>query len=76
MRDRGTEAALDRRMANRSCEVCGKDYEWAFQVVTAAGRTRTFDTFECAIEGWRPMAFFCSAHRARPRAASEHRDHP
>ena len=41
-------------MANRRCEVCGNDYERAFQVVTAAGRTRTFDGFECAIQALAP----------------------
>jgi hypothetical protein len=46
-------------MANRRCEVCGKDYEWVFQVVTAGGRTRTFDTFECAIEALAPTCDHC-----------------
>lgn len=31
------------------CEVCGNDYEHAFQVTTAKGNTHTFDSFECAI---------------------------
>ena len=31
-----------------TCEVCGNDYDKAFQV-TVAGATHTFDSFECAI---------------------------
>ena len=30
------------------CEVCGNDYDKAFQV-TKGGETHTFDSFECAI---------------------------
>jgi hypothetical protein len=30
------------------CEVCGNDYDKAFSV-TQAGKTMTFDSFECAI---------------------------
>ncbi len=34
------------------CEVCGNDYEMSFEVI-AAGARHTFDSFECAIHGWR-----------------------
>jgi hypothetical protein len=34
------------------CDVCGNDYERAF-TVTMAGRTPTFDSFECAIHARR-----------------------
>ena len=35
-----------------TCEQCGNDYDKAFQV-TMAGRTMTFDSFECAIQAHR-----------------------
>jgi hypothetical protein len=31
------------------CEVCGNDYDNAFEVTTAKGQSHTFDSFECAI---------------------------
>jgi hypothetical protein len=37
-----------RRGALATCEVCGNDYDKAFQV-TVAGATHAFDSFECAI---------------------------
>jgi hypothetical protein len=40
------------------CEVCGNDYEMAFQVVTA-GVTHTFDSFECAIHELAPVCDHC-----------------
>lgn len=69
------------------CEVCGNDYEQAFQVV-AGGRTHTFDSFECAIHRLAPTcahcacrvighgiqagaATFCCAHCAREHGAAE-----
>jgi hypothetical protein len=61
------------------CEVCGNDYDKAFQV-TSGGKTMTFDSFECAIMLWRPRralrgrdnwvhveapaAIYCCAHCA------------
>lgn len=41
-----------------ACEVCGNDYDKAFQV-TAGGRTRTFDCFECAIHAMAPTCAQC-----------------
>ena len=41
------------------CEVCGNDYDMAFQVV-AAGVTHTFDAFECAIQKLAPICEHCS----------------
>lgn len=72
------------------CEVCGNDYDKAFEVTTA-GRTHTFDSFECAIHALAPIcehcsckiighgieangAFFCCAHCAGASGASEVRD--
>jgi hypothetical protein len=40
------------------CEVCGNDYDKAFQV-TKAGETHTFDAFECAIEALAPRCDHC-----------------
>jgi hypothetical protein len=64
------------------CDVCGNDYDKAFQVIQA-GRTMTFDSFECAIHAMAPMcarcgckivghgleaggAMYCCAHCAGP----------
>jgi hypothetical protein len=63
------------------CEVCGNDYDKAFEVV-AAGNRHVFDSFECAIHAVAPICehcgcrvvghgvevdghFFCCAHCAR-----------
>ena len=35
------------------CDVCGNDYDKAFQVMRA-GKTMTFDSFECAIQAMAP----------------------
>jgi len=40
------------------CEVCGNDYDKAFQVVMA-GKSRTFDSFECAIHALAPTCSHC-----------------
>jgi len=40
------------------CDVCGNEYERAFQVVTG-GRTHTFDSFECAIHKLAPACAHC-----------------
>ena len=37
------------------CDTCGNDYDKAFQV-TKAGKTMTFDSFECAIAAMAPGA--------------------
>jgi hypothetical protein len=41
------------------CDVCGNDYDKAFQVVSAEGRTFTFDSFECAIHAVAPTCEHC-----------------
>lgn len=41
-----------------TCDVCGNDYPRAFQVV-AAGKTYTFDSFECAIHRLAPPCEHC-----------------
>lgn len=40
------------------CETCGNDYDKAFQVVKA-GKTMTFDSFECAIAAMAPKCAHC-----------------
>ena len=40
------------------CELCGNDYDKAFQV-TLAGKTHTFDSFECAIHVLAPTCAHC-----------------
>lgn len=62
------------------CEVCGNEYDKAFEVRTAAGE-HVFDSFECAIHALAPEcdncgvkiaghglesngSFFCCAHCA------------
>jgi len=40
------------------CDTCGNDYDKAFQV-TKAGKTMTFDSFECAIAALAPHCAHC-----------------
>ena len=40
------------------CDVCGNDYDKTFQVIQA-GRTLTFDSFECAIHAMAPTCAHC-----------------
>jgi hypothetical protein len=40
------------------CEVCGNDYDKAFEV-RAHGSTHTFDSFECAIQKLAPTCAHC-----------------
>lgn len=40
------------------CDVCGNDYDKAF-TVSAGGRTKTFDSFECAIHAMAPKCEHC-----------------
>lgn len=72
------------------CDVCGNDYDKAFQVVQG-DRTMIFDSFECAIHALAPTcshcdcriighgveekgAIFCCAHCAHENGATELRD--
>jgi len=41
-----------------TCDVCGNDYDKAFKV-TLNGRTKTFDSFECAIHAMAPVCEHC-----------------
>lgn len=40
------------------CEVCGNDYDGAFEVVMK-GKHHTFDSFECAIHALAPRCASC-----------------
>jgi hypothetical protein len=46
------------RMAMARCFVCGNDYDKAF-TITAAGKSHTFDSFECAIHALAPTCAHC-----------------
>ena len=69
------------------CEVCGNDYDKAFEVV-AFGNRHVFDSFECAIHRMAPVCehcgvkvvghgtevggqFFCCAHCARRASGTD-----
>jgi hypothetical protein len=41
------------------CEVCGNEYDKAFQIVGVKG-THTFDSFECAIQALAPVCAHCN----------------
>ena len=41
-----------------TCEVCGNDYDKAFEV-THGGSSHTFDSFECAIHALAPSCEHC-----------------
>ena len=72
------------------CEVCGNEYDKAFEVVMA-GRSHVFDSFECAIHALAPTcahcgctiighgveaegSFYCCAHCAEAHGVTEVRD--
>jgi hypothetical protein len=40
------------------CEVCGNDYDKAFQVIVE-DRRHVFDSFECAIHALAPLCAHC-----------------
>ena len=41
------------------CELCGNDYDKAFQVTLPGESARTFDSFECAIHVLAPTCKHC-----------------
>lgn len=41
------------------CEVCGNDYDKAFEVTAPDGGSHTFDSFECAIHALAPACEHC-----------------
>jgi hypothetical protein len=48
-----------RRMEMAQCEVCGNEYDKAFEVTMSGGTARTFDSFECAIHALAPSCEYC-----------------
>ena len=73
------------------CEVCGNEYEMAFEVI-AAGAHHVFDSFECAIHRLAPICehcqckiighgveangkFYCCAHCAHMSGVAQAVDH-
>jgi len=46
-------------MAERTCEVCGNEYDKWFEV-NIGGVSHTFDSFECAAHALAPTCDFCS----------------
>jgi hypothetical protein len=72
------------------CEMCGNDYDKAFEI-KMAGETHTYDSFECAIHALAPECahcgckvighgvesdadFYCCAHCASQMGKRELRD--
>lgn len=70
-----------------ACEVCGNEYDKAFEV-RAAGAVHVFDSFECAMHRMAPICehcgvkvaghgvetdgqFYCCAHCARAEGRGE-----
>jgi hypothetical protein len=49
------------------CEVCGNDYDKAFEIA-AAGARHTFDSFECAIHTLAPVCEHSTFRGVRDRA--------
>lgn len=41
------------------CDVCGNEYDKAFQVTLADGTGGTYDSFECAIHALAPSCEHC-----------------
>ena len=41
------------------CEVCGNEYDKAFQISVPGEATHTFDSFECAIHSLAPTCEYC-----------------
>jgi hypothetical protein len=52
------------------CDVCGNDYDKAFQVMMG-GTTHTFDSFECAIHALAPRCARCNVRVAGHGLESE-----
>jgi nitrite reductase/ring-hydroxylating ferredoxin subunit len=50
--------ATRRRYPVAECEVCGNDYDKAFEV-SIGGESHTFDSFECAIHAVAPRCAHC-----------------
>jgi hypothetical protein len=54
------------------CEVCGNDYDKAFEVIVD-GSTHVFDSFECAIHALAPTCEHCGCRIVGHGAESDGR---
>jgi hypothetical protein len=52
------KSAQKKGFAMAICDVCGNDYDKAFQI-SQGGKTLTFDSFECAIHAMAPRCAHC-----------------
>jgi hypothetical protein len=50
---------VERVMEMAQCEVCGNEYDKAFEVSMPGGGSHTFDSFECAIHALAPVCEYC-----------------
>jgi hypothetical protein len=48
----------NRRSTMATCDVCGNDYDKAFQI-SRGSASMTFDSFECAILAMAPTCSYC-----------------
>ncbi len=44
------------------CDVCGNDYERAFEVIDSSGQRMVFDSIECAVHRIAPVCGHCGCH--------------
>jgi hypothetical protein len=51
--------ALRRVIDVAKCEVCGNEYDKAFEITMPGEGARTFDSFECAIHALAPTCEHC-----------------
>jgi hypothetical protein len=56
---RGSKISIRYCGSDAKCDVCGNDYDKSFQIISA-GKTRTFDSFECAIHMLAPTCPHCN----------------
>jgi hypothetical protein len=55
----GLTGDRERVISMAQCEVCGNEYDKAFQVSLPGEGARTFDSFECAIHALAPVCEYC-----------------
>jgi len=54
-----TRETWERSGTMAQCEVCGNEYDKAFQVSMPDEGSHTFDSFECAIHALAPVCEYC-----------------
>ena len=60
MRKGGIYPFWERVVDMAPCEVCGNEYDKAFEVTMPGGDAHTFDSFECAIHALAPTCEYCN----------------